>query len=200
MDSKLPEIVDALAGQGWCIMPEFLCAGDVEDLRGICLARHAAGTFHRAGVGARQAQVVEDVRGDAILWLDTEDPSAAVQAYLNATESLRSSVNRELYLGLEQLEAHFALYPEGAYYKKHLDRFRDDDRRSLTAIVYLNDAWRAEDGGLLRFWPDPSGTGDPIDILPAGGTLVTFLSERYWHEVLPARRQRLALTGWFKRR
>lgn len=200
MDSQVPEIIDALAGQGWCVMPEYLPSPVVEDLRAICLARHAAGAFHHAGVGARQAQVVEDVRGDAILWVDTDDQSNAVQAYLNATESLRASVNRELYLGLELLEAHFALYPAGAYYKKHLDRFRDDDRRTLTVIVYLNHAWKMEDGGLLRFWPDPSGTGDSVDILPAGGTLVTFLSERYWHEVLPASRQRLALTGWFKRR
>jgi SM-20-related protein len=70
----------------------------------------------------------------------------------------------------------------------------------LTAIVYLNADWTAEDGGLLRFWPDLSGAGEALEIVPAGGTLVTFLSDRYWHEVTPARRERLAVTGWFKRR
>ena len=37
-----------------------------------------------------------------------------------------------------------------------------------------------------------------LDIFPVGGTLVAFLSARYWHEVLPATRERLSLTGWFK--
>jgi SM-20-related protein len=30
--------------------------------------------------------------------------------------------------------------------------------------------------------------------------LVTFLSARFIHEVLPARRERYSLTGWLKRR
>jgi len=38
------------------------------------------------------------------------------------------------------------------------------------------------------------------DVPPEGGTLVCFMSERFWHEVLPARRLRLSLTGWFRRR
>jgi SM-20-related protein len=197
---SLPEIIDALAEHGWCIAPDFLPAETVSALRAVCLARHHAGAFHRAGVGSGNAQLITELRGDAILWLEAEDADPAVSTYLEATEALRQSVNQELFLGLAQLEAHFAVYPEGGYYKKHLDRFRDDDRRTLTAIVYLNADWTAEDGGLLRFWPDPSGEGEALEIVPTGGTLVTFLSDRYWHEVTPARRKRLAVTGWFKRR
>ncbi|PIV89217.1 MAG: hypothetical protein COW48_01710, partial [Hydrogenophilales bacterium CG17_big_fil_post_rev_8_21_14_2_50_63_12] len=62
--------------------------------------------------------------------------------------------------------------------------------------------WCLENGvhnsGLLRFWPDPETV--PLEFLPAGGTLVVFLSYRFWHEVVPAKRQRLSLTGWFRRR
>lgn len=200
MTVPMNDILDALAERGWCVVADFLPRERVDALRDLCLARHAAGTFHRAGVGSRAAAVVNELRADAILWVENDDPNPALRAYLDATEALRQAVNRDLYLGLDQLEAHFAVYPEGGYYKRHLDRFRDDDRRALTAIVYLNDDWTAEDGGLLRFWPDPSGAGEPLEIVPAGGTLVTFLSDRFWHEVLPARRPRLALTGWFKRR
>jgi hypothetical protein len=39
-----------------------------------------------------------------------------------------------------------------------------------------------------------------LEIWPEGGTLVAFLSDRFEHEVLPARRQRLSLTGWFRQR
>jgi SM-20-related protein len=194
----LPGIVAGLAERGWQVQAGFLPAGLVAALRAETLAREGGGSFHAAGVGSGHAQVVAELRGDRILWLDDGDPNPAVQAYLAAMEALREAVNRALFLGLFELEAHFAAYPAGAGYRRHLDRFRDDDRRTLTAIVYLNQDWASADGGLLRFWPEE--TGDPLDILPAGGTLVTFLSERFWHEVLPARRQRLALTGWFKRR
>jgi SM-20-related protein len=39
-----------------------------------------------------------------------------------------------------------------------------------------------------------------MDVLPQGGRLLTFLSERFEHEVLPAHRERISLTGWFRRR
>ncbi|MGH8799863.1 MAG: 2OG-Fe(II) oxygenase, partial [Casimicrobiaceae bacterium] len=38
------------------------------------------------------------------------------------------------------------------------------------------------------------------DIVPTGGTMVSFLAERFEHQVLPAARDRLAVTGWFRRR
>jgi len=68
----------------------------------------------------------------------------------------------------------------------------------LTVILYLNQDWQSDAGGLLRFWPEADGNA--LEIAPLGGTLVTFLSERFWHEVSPAQRQRLSLTGWFRRR
>lgn len=197
---SLPAILDGLAEQGRHIEMNFLSDDLVAALRVECLARHAEGGFHAAGVGAGQAKVVSEVRGDHIHWLEEADPNPAVRAYLEVMAALREAVNQSFFLGLIELEAHFAAYPPGAGYRRHLDRFRDDDRRTLTTIVYLNDAWTAADGGQLRFWPDPSGLGEAVDVLPAGGTLVTFLSDRLWHEVLPAQRQRLALTGWFKRR
>ncbi len=197
---QLETTLTGLADQGWCVLPDFLPPETVAALRTECLACHEAGIFHQAGVGTGQAVQVSEIRGDRILWVEPDDPHPAVQAYLAASDNLKQAVNRDFYLGLDELEAHFAAYPEGAFYKRHLDRFRDDDHRTLTAIVYLNDNWTEADGGQLRFWTDPSGEGESIDIVPSGGTLVVFLSERFWHEVRPARRTRLALTGWFKRR
>ncbi len=199
-EAALAPVLDDLAERGWSVRPGFLPPSVVAGLRAECLRRRDAGAFHAAGVGPGAARVISTVRGDSIHWLDLDDPEPNVRACLAAAEALRQAANRHFFLGLDEFEAHFAAYPPGSGYRKHLDRFRDDDRRTLTAILYLNDAWTAADGGLLRFWPDPSGEGAYLDIVPAGGTLVTFLSARYWHEVLPARRTRLALTGWFKRR
>jgi SM-20-related protein len=191
-------IVTALANDGWCVVPGFLPEVATAALRTECLQAHASGTFHAAGVGRGLAQVRSEVRGDHVLWVEEANAGPALRGVLEHCEALRQAVNQSLFLGLFDLETHFAVYPPGGGYQRHLDRFRDDDRRSLTVILYLNEGWREEDGGLLRFWPDPDAA--PLDILPAGGTLVTFLSDRFWHEVLPANRQRLSLTGWFRRR
>jgi SM-20-related protein len=63
-------------------------------------------------------------------------------------------------------------------------------------VLYLNEGWTAEDGGALRLHLP----GGPRDVLPSAARLVAFLSERFEHEVLPAQRERLSLTGWFRRR
>jgi SM-20-related protein len=191
-------ILTALAGSGWCVVPGFLSLKALPGLRHECLQAFSAGAFHAAGVGSGQARIRSDIRGDHICWLDETQAGPALTEVLARLEDLRQRINRALFLGLCDAELHFAVYPPGSGYKRHLDRFRDDDRRALTVILYLNQDWTDQDGGLLRFWPDENRP--PLEILPAGGTLVTFLADRFWHEVLPARRQRLSLTGWFRRR
>ena len=64
-------------------------------------------------------------------------------------------------------------------------------------VLYLNDGWQPSDGGALRLHLDDGGT---LDVAPAGGTLVAFLSEAFEHALRPATRTRRALTGWFRRR
>ncbi len=191
-------ILEALAGPGWCVSPGFLALAMVAELRMECRRSFAAGAFHAAGVGGGQARVHPEIRGDHVMWLEPDRAGPALGAVFARFETLRQRVNRDLFLGLFDVELHFAVYPSGNGYQRHLDRFRDDDRRALTVILYLNEDWTDQDGGQLRLWPDADQV--PLEILPAGGTLVTFLSDRFWHEVLPARRERLSLTGWFRRR
>jgi len=192
------EIVEALAEPGWCVVPGYLSMAETAALRAECLAAHADNAFHRAGVGRGAAEIRSEIRGDHVLWIDETRAGPALQNVLAKLEALRQAVNQHLFLGLFDVELHYAVYPPGAGYRRHLDRFQDDDRRTLTVILYLNENWTRADGGLLRFWPDE--TAAALEIEPAGGTLVTFLSDRFWHEVLPAQRQRLSLTGWFRRR
>jgi SM-20-related protein len=143
--------------------------------------------------------VHSEIRGDQVLWVEEAQAGVALKAVLSRLETLRQAVNRHLFLGLFDLELHFAAYPPGAGYQRHLDRFRDDNRRTLTVILYLNEPdWSATDGGQMLFWTQADKP--PLEIAPAGGTLVAFLSDRFWHQVLPTQRQRLSLTGWFRRR
>lgn len=53
-----------------------------------------------------------------------------------------------------------------------------------------------EHGGALRLHLPQR----QVDIQPTGGSLVVFMSAGTEHEVLPASRDRLSLTGWFRRR
>ena len=112
-------------------------------------------------------------------------------------ETLRIALNRELFLGLDEYESHFAFYAPGASYMQHRDRFRDDDSRTVSVIVYLNADWLPEHGGALRLHPEGLSTRD---ISPVGSRIAVFLSADMLHEVLPATRDRLSLTGWFRRR
>lgn len=196
--SSLDQIADEIAGHGWCaaghFVPRALSAALCSEARSLW----DAGAFHAAGIGGGPLPAVRpDVRGDRIRWLEPEAASPAQQACLARFEHLRLALNRSLQLGLFDFECHFALYPAGARYARHLDRFKGDARRALSCVLYLNEHWQAEDGGQLRLYLDDEHSKD---VLPAGGTLVVFLSERFEHEVLPARRERISLTGWFRRR
>lgn len=195
--SKLSAIVDDLASQGWSQQADFLPAELVSALAAECRRRAGDGQLNPAGVGrGGTLEVREAIRGDHIRWLEPGE-SSACDRYLDAMDALRQAINQGLFIGLEDYECHFALYPPGAFYRRHLDRFRDDDRRAVSAVFYLNQDWQPGDGGELRMFLDEQRVHD---VAPTGGTLVVFLSGEVPHEVLAAGRERLSLTGWFRRR
>jgi SM-20-related protein len=192
-------IADEVAAQGYAVTPDFLFVTEVAELASDLRTLQQSGEMRGAGVG-KDAEVTNNVRGDFIHWLEESSASPAQQVYLQRLEELRLAINQTLYLGLFEFEGHFASYPPGAFYRKHLDQFQHDSQRALSCILYLNDSWLEESGGQLRMYLDENDDTVYRDIQPRGGTLVTFLSARYWHEVLPARRERLSITGWFRTR
>jgi SM-20-related protein len=195
--ARVSAVVESIAAQGYSVKPDFLDADAIAVLRARALALDDAGLLVAARVG-RGAQAAEraDVRGDRICWLNDAEGDPAEAPVRTALEALRTAANRELQLGLAEFEGHYAIYPPGTGYARHRDRFRDDDARVLSIVLYLNDRWRAGDGGVLRLYVEEHS----VDVAPKGGTLVAMLAERFDHEVLPATRTRLSLTGWFRRR
>ena len=189
--------LDGLALHGWSQQNLFLSDDLTLALAAECRAGAAAGALALAAVGRGTAQAVRgDIRGDRILWLEAGQ-SAACDRYLVVMEALRVALNREFFLGLDSYESHYALYTPGAAYSKHLDRFRDDDLRTVSVVIYLNPDWQLEQGGALRVHPLDAPSSD---IAPMGSRLVLFLSADMPHEVLPATHDRLSLAGWFRRR
>ncbi|WP_028455910.1 2OG-Fe(II) oxygenase [Chitinilyticum litopenaei] len=193
--ADLPALIDALASTGWAEARGFLSTEEVTRLAALCQARR--GDFHRAGIGRAAGQTVrDDIRRDTVLWVSNDDPELGF--VMQRFADYQQQLNRELYLGLNELELHFAAYPPGGFYQRHLDQHRNQDTRVITVVLYLNPPdWQDSDGGQLRIYLDD---GSHHEVQPAGGTLVTFLSNRFEHEVIPARRERLSLTGWYRRR
>lgn len=193
----LVQIAQALAEQGWIVLPEFFPEAKTQLLRAQALHLWQNGQFQQAAIGQGASKLQNtEIRGDSVLWLEPEQGDA-VAHYLDFLENLRLALNRELFLGLFETEAHFAVYPVNSFYQRHVDNFRGRSARLVTVITYLNPAWQPEHGGQLRLYTHEQ---DFIDIAPQAGSLVIFLSERFEHEVLPAQQERLSVTGWLRKR
>jgi SM-20-related protein len=189
-------LASALAGRGVAVTARLLAAPLLQALRDDCVAAHVVGALQPAAIGRGAAALqAPTLRGDSTLWLAADPRHPVRGALLQRLQWLQQRLNRRLQLGLEQVEAHYAAYPPGAAYLRHLDRFRDDDARVLSFTCYLNPDWQPDDGGALRLYL----ADGPRDILPRLGTCTLFLSASIEHEVLPARRTRYSIAGWFLR-
>ena len=205
--ASMSHVARNLERDGYCVLADFLADEAIASLAQECRGLHARAQLRPAGVGRGERRVIATaLRGDLTRWLDTENPTAAATIYWSHMHELRHLLNRELLLGLEELEAHFALYAPGMRYARHRDRFRNDDARVISSVLYLNQDWRESDGGALRLYP-PTSVDPPVnldapfrDVYPAAGRLVLFLSADIEHEVLVGMRERLSIAGWFRRR
>lgn len=174
-----------------CALPPGLAVELLQQLRKV-----PDDQFSPAGIGRQQDKTLDRrVRKDEICWITGE--SAAGRHWLDWTGDLRVFLNRHLMLGLFSFESHFAHYAPGAFYRRHLDAFKGQSNRLVSVVAYLNPDWLAGDGGELVIYPQ-AGSADGIRVAPAVGTLAVFLSEDFEHEVLPARRDRYSIAGWFR--
>jgi SM-20-related protein len=191
-------IADALGDVGWCVSPGFLPRDLTARLREEAAQLHVDGRFLPAYIGQGDDRHLEpDQRSDLIRWLSPPF-TPAQQEYLKTMEQLRLALNQTLFLGLFDFECHLSIYPPGARYRKHLDQFQRDSRRTVSCVVYLNDAWLPEYGGQLRLFGATVEDAPFQDIYPIGGTLACFLSSKIPHEVWPSTQERYSLTGWFR--
>ncbi len=196
-EPKISSLIDHLAAYGWAVTPDLLVPPAIAALIQEAQSLWTGAAFKSAGVGrGAELQVRADIRSDHILWLDEANLTAPQTEYRTALEILRQELNAQLFVGVQELEAHYAVYPPGAFYQKHLDRFSTADERILSCSLYLNPNWDEANGGELRLYEGAQS----IDIYPHAGTFVLFRSDAIYHEVLPATRERFSLTGWFKRR
>ncbi len=179
--------------RGFFLRDRFLGEASALSLRDAAERLRAEGRFQPAGLSRGGAYRIDPtVRGDAITWLSPELPGFG--ELFSAMTALRDGLNQGAYLGLDRFDVQAAWYPgEGAHYARHRDAFPGQGNRRLTAICYLNPAWKPEHGGALRLFLDEGR----LDVEPVLDRLVVVLSERLEQEVLPAYAPRLAATAWF---
>jgi SM-20-related protein len=151
------------------------------------------GLMHQANIGLNKNKHIDkNIRGDKIYWLDGK--SEIQKRYFNFLQNYIDKLNREFFLGINNFEAHYAVYEEGSFYKKHFDNFKGKNNRVVTILFYLNENWQENDGGELVIYKDKEYL-----VLPKFATMATFITEEILHEVKVTNKKRYSLVAWLRR-
>lgn len=192
-EEKWVDWIDRLSADDFLIMKDFLPATLLEDIRNFLQQKLQEGDFSPAGLGSLfNKQIVTSIRGDHTFWLDKARDEKMAD-FFSIVEEMAAMLNRYCFLSLSGYEFHFAYYPPGTFYKRHLDQFKDRNNRMISVIFYLNEQWKSGDGGELKVF---SGQHGEVLVEPRGGTCAVFRSDTVEHEVMKTNTDRFSLTGW----
>ena len=197
------QVITDLLECNYAIVDDFFSSEEIEELRQSLKEVYEADCFKKAAIGNKfNEEIDKTIRGDFIKWINEAEARPKERLFFEKINDLVAYLNRTCFLGILQKEFHYAIYPKGTFYKRHLDTFQNDDRRKLSMVCYLNDdSWIANNGGELTIYL-PEGNGErALDIIPRPGRVVIFESQILEHEVKPVlASERLSITGWLKTR
>lgn len=194
------QIISDLVSQNFSIVDDFFPSSLILELRGKLNFKFQEDDLKKAAIGNRvNESIVNEIRGDFIRWIDEKNADEIESQFFQHINHFIKYLNRTCFLGILHREFHYAVYPKGTFYKRHLDTFQNDDRRKLSMVCYLNDEnWSLTNGGELVIYPEHK---PEIAINPAPGRLVIFESQILEHEVKPVKSgNRFSITGWLKTR
>jgi SM-20-related protein len=202
LNEQYESIITDIATKKYSIVEDFFTSEQVAILREELLIKYEADCFKKAAIGNRVNEVVaKSIRGDVILWMDEKLANAKELQFFDKLNDLIGYLNKTCFMGILHKEFHYAIYPTGTFYKRHIDTFQNDDRRKLSFVCYLNDEnWLPENGGELVLYLNEDGTETEKVIYPFPGRVVIFESQIIEHEVKPVNTKRLSITGWLKTR
>lgn len=184
---NLDQILDDLNEFGVALIDDVYSNEYVQSLVHECTSHLAE--FRAAGV---QNGVVSHIRSDHILWIDGQLPIA--QQHIKALEEFSQALNQAFYLGIKEVEAHFACYNAGEFYALHRDNPQQKNDRMISTVFYVHESWQEDWGGQLRL-QDKNGQWHIIQ--PSPNRLAIFQSDLL-HEVLRSKQQRLSITAWLR--
>lgn len=206
-----------LRSRGFAVVENFLAPPAVSELVADVEALRSEGRFAAAGVGeAATNRLDKSVRKceQCFVFPKGRQQGAGDARARDRMYSSIDAVHKALHEGagtpLDALltEGLYVHYPNGGYYKRHVDAAvgTTSALRAWSYLLYLNEDWCPADGGCLRIFTDggleqaPAGAPPSfVDVEPRGGTLVVFRSDAVPHEVLETTTKRMALVGWFSK-
>ena len=141
---------------------------------------------------AIQNGVMSQIRSDHILWIN--DQLKIAQQHIETLKQLSQLLNRAFYLGIQEIEAHFACYNAGEFYALHRDNPQGKNGRIISTVYYLHEEWQQDWRGELHL-QDKNQIWHTL--LPQPNRIVIFQSDLL-HEVVLAKHQRLSITAWLR--
>ncbi len=158
-----------------------------------CLDQHQAQCqFRPANLANQKNEVL--IRNDLIYWIPEQSQIPIEKKLLFELNFLRNKLKNYFRLPLTHFETHYAIYPEGHFYKKHIDQKENDNHRFISFVIYLNQVWAPDDGGELCGYKEDLLQ---FKIEPKAGQMILFQSDLL-HEVLTSHKDRYSITGWFR--
>ncbi len=184
---SVDQILDDLDQQGFSVIDNAYEQTYMEALIEECTRNLAH--FRNAAI---QNGVVSDIRSDHILWL--HEALDVSHQHIQTLYGLGQELNRAFYLGIKDVEAHFACYNAGEFYALHRDNPQGKNGRMISTVYYLHDEWQEDWGGELRL-QDKNGQWHKLQ--PKPNRIAIFQSDLL-HEVLLSKQQRLSITAWLR--
>ena len=200
VNQQYEQIIDDLLNKQYSIVDDFFETEEILKLRNSLLYKYEEDKFKKSAIGNRTNELIEKaIRGDFILWMNEAEAGENEKIFFNKINNLIEYLNRTCFMGILHKEFHYAVYPKGTFYKRHLDTFQNDSRRKLSIVSYLNDEnWLKTNGGELVIYKED---GSEEVIYPLPGRVVIFESQILEHEVKEVKNsERLSITGWLKTR
>ena len=186
-DWNVDQILDDLDQHGFSIVDDAYSSEYQHAVSQECLSH--LNEFRNAAI---QNGVVNNIRSDHILWLQPEFQISHL--HIQTLQQFSQILNRAFYLGIKDVEAHFACYHAGEFYTLHRDNPQDKNGRMISSVYYLHEQWQADWGGELRL-QDKHGQWHIIQ--PKPNRMALFQSDLL-HEVLISKQQRLSITAWLR--
>ncbi|SFB74665.1 SM-20-related protein [Zunongwangia mangrovi] len=200
VNQQYEQIIEDLLEKQYSIVDDFFQTEEINRLRSSLLAKYEEDQFKKSAIGNRTNELIEKaIRGDFILWMNEVEAGETEKIFFNKINNLVDYLNKTCFMGILYKEFHYAVYPKGTFYKRHLDTFQNDSRRKLSIVSYLNDEnWLKTNGGELVIYKED---GSEEVIYPLPGRVVIFESQILEHEVKEVKNsERLSITGWLKTR
>ncbi|GAA0875462.1 2OG-Fe(II) oxygenase [Wandonia haliotis] len=189
------EIISGLINENFAVFDGFFDENMLEALTSRLEYHLEEERLRTAGIGNKElVSIDKQIRSDKILWLKDHPEHPVEKEFMDGVAAFSEYMNRTCFAGIQGGEFHYACYEEGAFYKRHIDRFMNDNSRKYSIITYLNKDWQPEDGGELVLYLEDR----TLLLRPEFGKTILFKSDLIEHEVLPAKRRRLSITGWLK--